>query len=55
MDEMYRLAGACHAYNQSGPAAQIWVLCKNLELLVKAKNARKLLHSATQKQQAVAA
>ena len=27
MDEMYRLAGACPAYNQSGPAAQIWVLC----------------------------
>ena len=31
MDEMYRLAGACPAYNQSGPAAQIWVLCKKKE------------------------
>ena len=31
------------------------ILTKNLDLLVKAKNARKLLQSATQKQQAVAA
>jgi hypothetical protein len=31
------------------------ILTKNLDLLVKAKNARKLVQSATQKQQAVAA